>query len=228
MGFSYSRHVPSNSNVLGTFWYARYVTFITPPNWKNPSLGSRWTQTATQMNGYIGTVQILPDQIQLLNSLMILLFLPIFQKLIYPAFEWCGVTCSPLRKMSLGQVSDSKISMLNGVWVENGLNHWLQWDHRLCSNISSKLIAAASFVISGFVQFAIQEGLTPIPDYNTENTLMVTNGVSRDIKVSSSYWIDNKLPGDDYENDLLLQQASFQLYCTEFWFLHGSGKNGAE
>ena len=57
------------------------------------------------MNGYIGTVQILPDQIQLLNSLMILLFLPIFQKLIYPAFEWCGVTVSPLRKMSLGQVT---------------------------------------------------------------------------------------------------------------------------
>ena len=77
----------------------------TQPNLKNPSLGSRWTQTATQMNGYIGTVQILPDQIQLLNSLMILLFLPIFQKLIYPAFEWCGVTVSPLRKMSLGQVS---------------------------------------------------------------------------------------------------------------------------
>ena len=70
----------------------------------NSSLGSRWTQTATQMNGYLGSVQILPDQIQLLNSLMILLFLPIFQKLIYPAFEWCGVTVSPLRKMSLGQV----------------------------------------------------------------------------------------------------------------------------
>jgi len=69
--------------------------------------GSRWTQTATQMNGYLGSVQILPDQIQLLNSLMILLFLPIFQKLIYPAFEWCGVTVSPLRKMSLGQVSNS-------------------------------------------------------------------------------------------------------------------------
>ena len=67
-------------------------------------------------------------------------------------------------------------------------------------------------MISGFVQFAIQEGLTPIPDYNSENTLMVTNGVSRDIKVSSSYWIDNKLPGDDYENDLLLKQASFHLY----------------
>ena len=65
-------------------------------------------------------------------------------------------------------------------------------------------------MISGFVQFAIQEGLTPIPDYNSENTLMVTNGVSRDIKVSSSYWINNKLPGDDYENNISIAQAGFQ------------------
>ena len=83
-------------------------------------------------------------------------------------------------------------------------------------------------MISGFVQFAIQEGLTPIPDYNSENTLMVTNGVSRDIKVSSSYWIDNKLPGDDYENNLLLQQAGFQLYRAEFLFLNGTGKKRAQ
>ena len=66
--------------------------------------GSRWTQTATQMDGYLGTVQILPDQIQLLNALLILILLPVFQKLIYPAFEWCGIRVTPLRKMSLGQV----------------------------------------------------------------------------------------------------------------------------
>ena len=40
---------------------------------------------------------------------------------------------------------------------------------------------------------------------------MVTNGVSRDIKVSSSYWIDNKLPGGDNENDILLEQVCFQF-----------------
>ena len=208
MGFPYSCHVHSNSNVLGTFWHARFSFFpnsersIVNSHGNTPCLGSRWTQTATQMNGYLGSVQILPDQIQLLNSLMILLFLPIFQKLIYPAFEWCGVTVSPLRKMSLGQVSH--IEALHT--FDRCLWHlWL-----VCSNINSKLIAAASFVISGFVQFAIQEGLTPIPDYNSENTLMVTNGVSRDIKVSSSYWINNKLPGDDYENNISIAQAGFQ------------------
>lgn len=58
------------------------------------------------MNGQLGSVTILPDQIQLLNALLILVLLPLFQKLIYPAFEFCGIRVTPLRKMSLGQVSD--------------------------------------------------------------------------------------------------------------------------
>ena len=176
------------------------------------------------MNGYIGTVQILPDQIQLLNSLMILLFLPIFQKLIYPAFEWCGVTVSPLRKMSLGQVTLFLINF--GREVDAALMaYWKVNCVYVLPNINSKLIAAGSFVISGFVQFAIQEKLTPIPDYNSENTLMVTNGVSRDIKVSSSYWVGNKLPGDDYENNLLVTQAGFQF--VRFWLAETVNKSAS-
>ena len=55
--------------------------------------GSRWTLTATQMNGWQGgdTFKVLPDQVQIMNPIMILLFLPLFQKIIYPAFEWCGI-----------------------------------------------------------------------------------------------------------------------------------------
>ena len=106
-----------------------------------------------------------------------------------------------------------------------GSNGSLKGEQRLCSNINSKLIAAGSFVISGFVQFAIQEKLTPIPDYNSENTLMVTNGVSRDIKVSSSYWVGNKLPGDDYENNLLVTQAGFQF--VRFWLAETVNKSAS-
>ena len=55
--------------------------------------GSRWTLTATQMNGWQGgdAFKVLPDQVQIMNPIMILLFLPLFQKIIYPAFEWCGI-----------------------------------------------------------------------------------------------------------------------------------------
>ena len=65
--------------------------------------GSRWTLTATQMNGWQGgdTFKVLPDQVQIMNPIMILLFLPLFQKIIYPAFEWCGIKVRDLPTESL-------------------------------------------------------------------------------------------------------------------------------
>ena len=44
--------------------------------------GSRWTISATQMNGWQGgdAFKMRPDQIQILNPIMILLFLPLFSK----------------------------------------------------------------------------------------------------------------------------------------------------
>ena len=46
--------------------------------------GSRWTISATQMNGWQGgdKFKMRPDQIQILNPIMILLFLPLFSKVI--------------------------------------------------------------------------------------------------------------------------------------------------
>ena len=68
--------------------------------------GSRWTLSATQMNGWQGgdSFKIQPDLIQILNPIMILAALPLFAKLVYPAFEACGIKMTPLRKMSAGQV----------------------------------------------------------------------------------------------------------------------------
>lgn len=46
--------------------------------------GSRWTISATQMNGWQGgdKFKMRPDQIQILNPIMILLFLPLFSKVL--------------------------------------------------------------------------------------------------------------------------------------------------
>ncbi|CAF4338918.1 unnamed protein product, partial [Adineta steineri] len=54
--------------------------------------GSRWTYQATLMNGSLGpfgTIQ--PDQMQALNSLFVLLFIPLFEEVIYPAFARCNL-----------------------------------------------------------------------------------------------------------------------------------------
>ena len=97
-----------------------------------------------------------PDQIQILNPIMILLFLPLFSKVIYPLFEKCGIRMTALRRMSAGQV-----------------------------------ITALAFMVSGFVQNSIDQTLTPIPYYGTDNALMVVNGVygeDKPLTVSSQYW----------------------------------------
>jgi solute carrier family 15 oligopeptide transporter 1 len=41
--------------------------------------GSRFVLTATQMDGVFGSVTIKPDQMQIMNPILILAFLPLFQ-----------------------------------------------------------------------------------------------------------------------------------------------------
>lgn len=51
--------------------------------------GSRWTLQAVRMNGQLGQLQIQPDQMQALNPILILVFIPIFEIIIYPLFAKC-------------------------------------------------------------------------------------------------------------------------------------------
>ncbi|XP_024862753.1 solute carrier family 15 member 2 [Kryptolebias marmoratus] len=67
--------------------------------------GSRWTLQATRMNLAFGdSFTIQPDQMQMLNALMILLFVPIFDLIVYPLVGLCRVNITPLRKMATGMV----------------------------------------------------------------------------------------------------------------------------
>ncbi|KAF7215353.1 solute carrier family 15 member 2 isoform X3 [Nothobranchius furzeri] len=67
--------------------------------------GSRWTLQATRMNLAFGeSFTIKPDQMQMLNALMILLFVPIFDLIIYPLVSLCRINIRPLRKMATGMI----------------------------------------------------------------------------------------------------------------------------
>ncbi|XP_026880188.2 solute carrier family 15 member 2 [Electrophorus electricus] len=67
--------------------------------------GSRWTLQATRMNmDFGGSFVIKPDQMQMLNALMILLFIPVFDMGVYPLVSLCRVKLTPLRKMTAGMV----------------------------------------------------------------------------------------------------------------------------
>ncbi|CAG9537546.1 unnamed protein product [Cercopithifilaria johnstoni] len=63
--------------------------------------GSTWMLQARRMDGRVGPFTILPDQMNTLNPLIVLIIVPIFEAWIYPiAQRICKVT--PLRKMAAG------------------------------------------------------------------------------------------------------------------------------
>jgi solute carrier family 15 oligopeptide transporter 1 len=63
--------------------------------------GSRWTFQATRMNGDVGFTEIKPDQMQLINPLLILVFIPLFDCAIYPMLATLGIK-RPLQKLTAG------------------------------------------------------------------------------------------------------------------------------
>ncbi|XP_062862673.1 solute carrier family 15 member 2 [Trichomycterus rosablanca] len=67
--------------------------------------GSRWTLQATRMNmDFGGAFVIKPDQMQMLNALLILVFIPIFDMGVYPLIKLCQIRLTPLRKMATGMI----------------------------------------------------------------------------------------------------------------------------
>ncbi|VDN02760.1 unnamed protein product [Thelazia callipaeda] len=63
--------------------------------------GSTWVLQARRMDGRVGPITILPDQMNTFNPLIILITVPIFEACIYP-FIQKFVKVTPLRKMATG------------------------------------------------------------------------------------------------------------------------------
>lgn len=64
--------------------------------------GSRWTFQATRMDGQIGSFLIKADQMQVVNPLLILSFIPIFETCLYPLFAKIKIIDTPLKKLTTG------------------------------------------------------------------------------------------------------------------------------
>ncbi|XP_020806791.1 peptide transporter family 1-like [Drosophila serrata] len=63
--------------------------------------GSRWTFQATRMDGRVLGYQIQPDQMQVINPLLILTFLPLFEYVVYPLLRTIGIR-RHLQKLTIG------------------------------------------------------------------------------------------------------------------------------
>lgn len=82
---------------------------------------------ARRLNGRIGWVTVLPEQINTLNPLIVLITVPVFEAWVYPAlrkvnlisfkyhFQFQVVHITPLRKMAVGGLLTALAFMMAGV-----------------------------------------------------------------------------------------------------------------
>lgn len=112
--------------------------------------GSEWVLQATKMNltTNFGLFSItwMPQQIQAINPILIVLFVPLFNYLIYPGVEKLGIKVTPLRKIGAGMVltalSFVTIAQIQS-WIDAGQTPSIGWQV-----LAYTIITAAEILIS--------------------------------------------------------------------------------
>ncbi|KAG8232131.1 hypothetical protein J437_LFUL012140 [Ladona fulva] len=66
--------------------------------------GSRWTFQATRMDGTIGSFILKPDQMQVVNPLLILGMIPVFESFVYPLLGRCNLLKNSIPRIFTGGV----------------------------------------------------------------------------------------------------------------------------
>lgn len=136
--------------------------------------GSRWTQQAIRMNGYIASwLHVAPDQAQILNAFFILSFIPIFNQL-YRIVDRIVYSCT-------------------------GTPNFVTRLRKMCVGL---VFAAGAFVIAAVVQSQIDKNLTVSPGVDSEITLNVLNfspeEVSGQFKAYNAEYGLNELENEDF------------------------------
>merc|ERR1711976_361237 len=66
--------------------------------------GSRWTFQATGMDGTFGSTRIKPDQMQIVNPILVMVFIFLFDYFVYPFFAKFNLLKKPLQRMAVGGI----------------------------------------------------------------------------------------------------------------------------
>lgn len=141
--------------------------------------GSRWTLQATTMDGDFGLLNIEPDQMQMMNPIMILILVPVVDSVIYPLIKKCGLNFTPLKRMTVGMLMAALAFAAAGV-VQ------LQIDNTLpkfpsATESQVRLLNMQNAIVTGKIDNATFElqPYTAMPEYLTvtdKSSVMVTVG----------------------------------------------------
>lgn len=86
---------------------AKVLTLLlpTPAFWAlYDQQSSNWTFQAMQMDNKVSSFAIKPEQMQIVNSFLILACIPLFDRVIYPFAKRLGIKCSSVQKIACGMI----------------------------------------------------------------------------------------------------------------------------
>lgn len=83
--------------------YAHFVVYVIMCFFLK--IGSRWTLQAQKLNTQLSAdFSLKADQIQSINSVLVLLLVPVFNWIVYPLFKKCNLLTRPLQRMVIGML----------------------------------------------------------------------------------------------------------------------------
>ncbi|KAL7030430.1 hypothetical protein ACKWTF_006656 [Chironomus riparius] len=156
-------------------------------------IGSRWTFQATRMDGDIGFYTIKPDQIQVINPILFLTFIPLSGILLNPILAFFGIG-RPLQKLTIGGI-------IAGIAF-------------LCSMYVEIMIEPAYPILPkvGFSQFRMYNARNC--EYNVATTL---NGNASNFNIESNgYFQDNWVPINGSFQDFPYNLTSQNQHCQSY------------
>uniref|UniRef100_H2Y3X7 Uncharacterized protein n=1 Tax=Ciona savignyi TaxID=51511 RepID=H2Y3X7_CIOSA len=92
------------TRMLCEWGWEHWVDYVDAPvkwEWEHWQ-GSRWTLQALQLDGTWGSFYMKPDQMDVVNPLLIISLIPLFEVTLYPLLRHYKINFSPIRKMTVG------------------------------------------------------------------------------------------------------------------------------
>jgi POT family proton-dependent oligopeptide transporter len=127
-GVTFKETVAKLSKVLVVFTFIPLYWALWDQN------GSEWVLQAAKMDLNFMGITWLSEQIQVVNAILILVFIPLFSAVVYPAIEKLGVRVTAIRKIGWGFVLVA-ITFLLTAWIQQ------QIDAGIKLNIAWQLLA---------------------------------------------------------------------------------------
>nr|AAY17354.1 peptide transporter [Gadus morhua] len=189
---------------------------------------SRWTLQATTMDGDFGLLVIQPDQMQTVNPILILGFVPIVDSVIYPLIAKCGLNFTPLKRMTVGMFM-AALAFIAAALVQLQIDETLPVFpasnggqikvFNLAGATVDVSVGGQNFTLDPFMsnsKYLSFEGKINIDINKTSMPLVLTNGTRRSVV------IDQTFPNSISYEDMTAKPEQGE---NAIRFLNGLGEN---